>query len=155
MTKHCSFSMISESRAGSSKKSKSRYDCLDGSRAAGVTSDFQRGVFKRQRGKETGEWGDREVYRSFGNFKFSVVYVNYVVLVLALLKSAPHNGYSGIGLEQGWANSSPWDESGPLPFFHGHKLRMGFAFFKMGEERRRIFYDVKNMWKSNFSVQHK
>lgn len=135
MTKHCSFSMISESRAGSSKKSKSRYGGLARSRAARVTSDFHRGVFERQRGKETGEWGDREVYRSFGNFRFSLVYINCRVLVLAPLKSAPHNGYSGIGLEQGWANSSPWDESGPPPVFHGHKLRMGFAFLKTGGKK--------------------
>lgn len=135
MTKHCSFSMISESRAGSSKKSKSRYGGLARSRAARVTSDFHRGVFERQRGKETGEWGDREVYRSFGNFRFSVVYINCRVLVLAPLKSAPHNGYSGIDLEQGWANSSPWDESGPPPVFHGRKLRMGFAFLKTGGKK--------------------
>lgn len=61
MTKHCSFSMISESRAGSSKKSKSRYDSLPGSTEASRTSNFRRGVFETQREGKEGRWGERYV----------------------------------------------------------------------------------------------
>lgn len=142
MTKHCSFSMISESRAGSSKKSKSRYGGLARSRAARVTSDFQRGVFERQRGKETGEWGDREVYRSFGNFRFSVVYINCRVLVLAPLKSAPHNGYSGIGLEQGLGKQQPLGRIWSTTCFPWPQAKNGFCIFKNGKKKRIIFHDM-------------
>lgn len=72
MTKHCSFSMISESRAGSSKKSKSRYDCLPGSRAAAWTSFQEQGVERRkERGGEK-EREKRETCRSFGNFSYPI-----------------------------------------------------------------------------------
>lgn len=95
MTKHCSFSTISESRAGSSKKSKSRYDCLPRSWAATLTSDFRRGVFERQkRERERTVGRERYVGRSFGNIRFLMVYINCRVLVLAPWKFARHNGYS-------------------------------------------------------------
>lgn len=95
MTKHCSFSTISESRAGSSKKSKSRYDCLPRSRAAILTSDVRRGVFERQRRERERRVGrERYVGRSFGNVRFLIVYINCRVPVLGPWKSAPHNGYS-------------------------------------------------------------
>lgn len=60
MTKHCSFSTISESRAGSSRRSKSRYDLLLGSRAAPRTSDFRTGVFRGAGGEEEGRLGGGE-----------------------------------------------------------------------------------------------
>ena len=69
MTKHFSFSMISESKAGSSKKSKSRYDCLPGNRVATQTSNFRRGMFERQRGGEAKEGGGRE--RDVGHLETS------------------------------------------------------------------------------------
>lgn len=61
MTKHCSFFMISESRAGSSRKSKSRYDgCWATGRHLGLLIPGEV-CFGRGRGREGG-WGQRESY---------------------------------------------------------------------------------------------
>lgn len=67
MTKHCSFSMISESRAGSSKKSKNRYDrLLPGSRVAAWTSNFRRDMLRGREKERKRVGGER--CRSFPIF---------------------------------------------------------------------------------------
>ena len=76
--------MISESRAGSSKKSKSRYDSLPGSRAPAQTSHFRGGMFEGQRkGRREGRRGRKryvghlELSDSKWNFfTFHMVYIN-------------------------------------------------------------------------------
>lgn len=61
-----------------------------------------------------------------------MIYINGGVLVLApfevcsplwLLFST-----KGVGLEQKGPNWGQWDESSSPPVFHGHELRMAFAF---------------------------
>lgn len=136
MTKHCSFSMISESRAGSSRKSKSRYD---GCWATGLlghgaprTSNSRGGVFREGQGEGRRAGAERELCRSFGNCGFSTVYINGGVLVLAPFEvcspSWPLFSIKGVALEQKWPNCSLWGESGSPPVFHSHELRMAFAF---------------------------
>lgn len=144
--------MISESRAGSSKKSKSRYDLLPRSRAPAQTSHFRGGMFEGQRkGGRKGRKryvGHLELSDSQWNFfRFHMVYINVLApfevwtpqwLLFfnqrCRFKAVVVGRLQPVGVNL--ANQ---------PVFHDHKLRMIFAFLNSwGEEFKRVVHDV---WK--------
>lgn len=82
--------------------------------------------------REAGVGRRRESYVGHLKTRFSMVYVNGGARVLASFEVCTPSwlliSLKGVGLEQRWPNCGLWGESGSPPVFHGHTLRLIFAF---------------------------